>query len=114
MSASEGAALGVPVGTAYQTLRSLAIGSRDTLLVHAGSGSVGQATIQHAVLWGATVLATASERRFDRIRELGAIPVAYGEGLADRIRAAAPQGVTAAIDAAGTDEAIHVIPRTGR
>ena len=60
----------------------------DTLLVHGGSGAVGQAAIQFAVLWGATVIATASERRFDRIRELGATPVAYGEGLADRVRAA--------------------------
>jgi len=107
VSAQEGAALGIPVGTAYQTLRSLDVGPGDTLLVHAGSGSVGQAAIQYAVLWGATVIATSSERRFERVRELGAVPVAYGPGLADRIRAAAPQGVTVAVDAAGTDEAIE-------
>jgi len=107
VSAEEGAALGIPVGTAYQALRSLAVGRRDTVLVHAGSGSVGQAAIQYAALWGATVLATSSERRFDRVRELGAIPIAYGEGLADRVRAAAPQGVTVALDVAGTDEAIE-------
>ncbi|MET0782646.1 MAG: NADP-dependent oxidoreductase [Microbacterium sp.] len=107
VSAEVGAALGIPVGTAYQSLRSLAVGPTDTLLVHGGSGSVGQAAIQFAVLWGATVVATSSERRFDRIRELGAIPVAYGEGLADRVRAVAPQGVTVVLDAAGTDEAIE-------
>lgn len=107
VSAAEGAALGIPVGTAYQTLRSLAVGAGDTLLVHGGSGAVGQALIQFAVLWGATVVATSSERRFDRVRDLGAIPVAYGEGLADRVREAVPQGATAAIDAAGTDEALH-------
>lgn len=107
VSAAEGAALGIPVGTAYQVLRSLAVGPADTLLVHGGSGSVGQAAIQFARLWGATVVATSSERRFDRIRELGATPVAYGEGLIDRVRAAAPQGVTVAVDAAGTDEAIE-------
>ncbi|MEV4688943.1 quinone oxidoreductase family protein [Microbacterium sp. LWH3-1.2] len=106
VSAAEGAALGIPIGTAYQTLRSLAVGRDDTVLVHAGSGAVGQALIQFAVLWGATVIATSSESRFDRVRELGATPVAYGEGLADRVRAAAPQGVTVAIDAAGTDEAL--------
>ncbi|MFE5407887.1 zinc-binding alcohol dehydrogenase family protein [Microbacterium sp. NPDC056569] len=106
VSAAHGAALGIPVGTAYQTLRSLAVGADDTVLVHAGSGAVGQAIIQFAVLWGATVVATSSEGRFDRVRELGAIPVAYGEGLADRVREAAPQGVTVAIDAAGTDEAL--------
>jgi NADPH:quinone reductase-like Zn-dependent oxidoreductase len=107
VSAAEGAALGVPVGTAYQVLRSLAVGPGDTLLVHAGSGAVGQAAIQFAVLWGATVIATASPARFDRIRELGAVPVAYGDGLEERVREAAPQGVTVALDAAGTDEAIE-------
>lgn len=107
VSAAEGAALGIPVGTAYQAARSLDVGPGDTLLVHGGSGSVGQSVIQYAVLWGATVLATTSDRRADRVRELGATPIAYGEGLADRVRAAAPQGVTVAIDAAGTDEALH-------
>lgn len=107
VSAAEGAALGIPVGTAYQTLRSLSVGPHDTLLIHAGSGAVGQAAIQFAVLWGATVIATASPARFDRIRELGATPVAYGEGLADRVRDLAPGGVTVAFDAAGTDEALH-------
>lgn len=107
VSAAEGAALGIPVGTAYQTLRSLAVGAGDTLLVHGGSGAVGQALIQFAALWGATVIATSSERRFERVRDLGATPVAYGDGLADRVREVAPQGVTVAIDAAGTDEALH-------
>ncbi|WP_375383727.1 NADP-dependent oxidoreductase [uncultured Microbacterium sp.] len=106
VSAAEGAALGIPVGTAYQTVRSLDVGPGDTLLVNGGSGAVGQAIVQFAVAWGATVVATASPRRFARIEALGAIPVAYGDGLADRVRAAAPGGVTVAIDAAGTDEAI--------
>ncbi len=107
VSAAEGAALGIPVGTAYQAARSLDVRAGDTLLVHGGSGSVGQAIIQFAVLWGATVIATCSQRRFERVRELGAIPVAYGEGLTDRVRALAPQGVSVAIDAAGTDEALQ-------
>lgn len=107
VSAAQGAALGIPVGTAYQALLSLGVGAEDTLLVHGGSGSVGQAVIQFAVLWGANVVATASERRFDRVRALGATPVAYGPGLVDRVRAAAPGGITLAIDAAGTDEAIE-------
>jgi NADPH:quinone reductase-like Zn-dependent oxidoreductase len=107
VSAAEGAALGIPVGTAYQALRSLGVGDGDTLLLHGGSGAVGQAAIQFAVLWGATVVATSSEERFDRVRALGATPVAYGDGLADRVRAAAPQGITVALDAAGTDEALH-------
>ncbi|GAB2704201.1 NADPH:quinone reductase-like Zn-dependent oxidoreductase [Microbacterium marinum] len=107
VSAAQAAALGIPAGTAYQTLRSMAVGPSDVVLVHAGSGAVGQFLIQFAVLWGATVIATTSERRAERVRALGATPVAYGEGLADRVRAAAPQGVTVAIDAAGTDEALR-------
>jgi NADPH:quinone reductase-like Zn-dependent oxidoreductase len=107
VSAAEGAALGIPVGTAYQTLRSLSVGAGDTLLVHGGSGAVGQAIIQYAVLWGATVVATSSERRFDRVRELGAHPVTYGDGLIERVREAAPGGVSVVIDAAGTDEALQ-------
>ncbi|MET0736588.1 MAG: NADP-dependent oxidoreductase [Microbacterium sp.] len=107
VSAAEGAALGIPVGTAYQTARSLDVGAGDTLLLHGGSGAVGQAIIQFAVLWGATVVATSSPRRFERVRALGAIPVAYGEGLAERVQAAAPQGISVSIDAAGTDEALR-------
>lgn len=96
----------MPFGTAYQTLRSLAVGPSDTLLVHGGSGAVGQAVVQFASLWGATVLATTSDRRADRVRTLGGIPIGYGPGLEARVREAAPQGVTAAIDVAGTDEAL--------
>lgn len=107
VTAAEGAALGIPAGTAYQTLRSLAVGPGDTLLVHGGSGAVGQAVIQFATLWGATVLATTSDRRADQVRALGATPISYAPGLEDRVRAAAPQGVTAAIDIAGTDEALE-------
>lgn len=105
---AEGAGLGIPIGTAYQCMRSLNVGQGDTLLVHAGSGAVGQAAVQYAKLWGATVIATGSPERFDHLREIGAIPVAYGEGLADRVRELAPQGVTVALDCIGTDEAIEV------
>lgn len=111
VSAAEGAALGVPIGTAYQTLRSLDVRAGDTLLVHGGSGSVGQAVIQFAVLWGATVLATTSTRRAERVTELGGTALRYDEptggALSDRVRAAAPGGVSAVIDIAGTDEAIQ-------
>lgn len=107
VSAAVGAALGVPAGTAYQTLRSLAVGPRDTLLVHGGSGAVGQAVIQFARLWGADVIATTSDRRADRVRALGATPVSYEPGLEQRVRDVAPQGITAVIDIAGTDEALE-------
>jgi NADPH:quinone reductase-like Zn-dependent oxidoreductase len=51
--------------------------------------------VQLAVGRGATVLGTASPAKHDLLRELGAIPIAYGPGLADRVRAAAPEGVHA-------------------
>ncbi|MEJ6555827.1 NADP-dependent oxidoreductase [Microbacterium esteraromaticum] len=104
---AEGAGLGIPVGTAYQCLRSLGVAQGDTLLVHAGSGAVGQAAVQYAVLWGAKVIATSSPERFDQLRALGAEPVAYGDGLEERVRELAPEGVSVALDCAGTDEAIN-------
>ena len=107
VTAGEGAAIGIPAGTAYQALKSLGLTEGDVLLVHAGSGSVGQAAVQFAVAWGATVIATASPARHEQLRELGAIPVAYGDGLIDRVREAAPQGITVVLDGAGTDEAIQ-------
>jgi len=108
VTAAEGAGIGIPAGTAYQALRSLEVSEGDVLLVHAGSGAVGQAAVQFAVDWGVTVIATASPSRHAQLRELGAIPVAYGEGLRERVEQAAPDGVTVALDCAGTDEAIEV------
>lgn len=107
VTTAEGAGIGIPAGTAYQSLRSLGVVDGDVLLVHAGSGAVGQAAVQFAVAWGATVIATASPARHEQLRELGAIPVAYGDGLLDRVRDAAPAAVTVALDCAGTDEAIE-------
>jgi len=85
-----------------------AVGARpgETLLVHAASGAVGRIATQVARARGIRVVGTASPRRHDGLRALGAEPVAYGDGLLDRVRAAAPGGVDAAIDAAGTDEAL--------
>ncbi|MFC7942925.1 zinc-binding alcohol dehydrogenase family protein [Microbacterium oxydans] len=107
VTTAEGAGIGIPAGTAYQSLRSLGVTEGDVLLVHGGSGSVGQAAVQFAVAWGATVIATGSPARHDQLRELGAIPVAYGDGLLDRVRAVAPSPVTVVLDCAGTDEAIE-------
>lgn len=106
VSAAQGAALGIPVGTAYQTVRSLAIGPDDTVLVHAASGSVGQAVVQFARLYGATVLGTTSDRRADRVAALGATTLPYGPDVVSRVRELAPQGVTVAVDLVGTDEAL--------
>ncbi len=103
----QAAALGVPVSTAYQVLKSLGVGAGTTLLLHAGSGAVGSAAIQFATAWGATVIATGSESNQGRMRDLGAIPTTYGPGLAERVRALAPGGVDLVLDMAGTDEALE-------
>lgn len=94
--------------TAATALEDLAVGPGDTLLVHAAAGGVGSFAVQLAKASGATVIGTASERNHDYLRSLGATPVGYGAGLADRVRAVAPDGVTAALDAAGTEEALQV------
>ena len=79
----------------------------ESVLIHGGSGSVGRAAIQLARRLGARVVATASPANHERLRELGAHPVAYGPGLVDRLRAAAPDGYDRILDAAGTDEALE-------
>ncbi|WP_313409615.1 NADP-dependent oxidoreductase [Aeromicrobium sp.] len=101
------AALGVPVATAWQVLASLEVGEGDRLLVHGGSGAVGQAAIQLARMRGAEVVATAGEANIERLRDLGAVAVTYGPGLVDRLRAASPEGYTVSLDCAGTDEALE-------
>lgn len=92
--------------TATHALHAAGVDAGDTVLIHNGSGGVGLVATQLAVAAGATVIATTSEANFDLLRSLGATPVTYGPGLLDRVREAAPDGVTAAIDLIGTDEAL--------
>lgn len=104
----EAAGLLLVGATAAHALEAVGVGAGDTVLVHAAGGGVGQAVVQLARLRGARVIGTGSERSFELLRELGAEPVAYGAGLADRVRALAPDGISAAVDIAGTDEALAV------
>ncbi|MDQ0787182.1 NADP-dependent oxidoreductase [Streptomyces sp. B3I8] len=94
--------------TAAHALHAVAVDAGDTVLLHGGSGGVGLMAVQLAAARGATVIATAAPRNHALLTELGATPVAYGPGLADRVRTAAPQGVDAAADFAGTEEALDV------
>ncbi|MBB6731350.1 NADP-dependent oxidoreductase [Cohnella zeiphila] len=87
--------------TALTALDELRIGRGDTVLINGAAGGVGTVAVQLAAYRGATVIGTAGEANREYLRELGAIPVAYGEGLAERVRAFAPGGVSAAFDAAG-------------
>jgi NADPH2:quinone reductase len=94
--------------TAAETLQTVGAAAGETILVHGASGAVGVSVLQQARLLGARTVGTAGERSFDTVRRFGGIPVTYGPGLADRVRAAAPEGVAAAIDTVGTDEAVDV------
>ncbi len=99
VSAEAAAVLPVAAGTAYAGLTQIALSSTDVLLVHGGAGGVGLAVVQIARHLGARVIATASSANHDFLRALGADPVSYGDGLAERVRAIATP--SAVFDAAG-------------
>lgn len=90
--------------TAFQCLvHALDIGAEDTVLIHGASGGVGSFAVQIAKSLGARVLGTASEGNHGYLRDLGAEPFEYGDGLVERVRAAVPEGVTAVLDLNGGD-----------
>ncbi|MER7197986.1 NADPH:quinone reductase [Streptomyces sp. CB01635] len=95
------AALPAANETAMRALDQLGVVSGSTLLINGASGSVGSAAVQFAVVRGARVIGTASPSNHEYLRSLGAEPVAYGEGLVDRVHALAPEGVDLALDVAG-------------
>jgi NADPH:quinone reductase-like Zn-dependent oxidoreductase len=95
------AAAGVAGETGERGLRLLNVKAGDTLFVDGGAGGVGAATVQMALARGAKVIASASEANHDYLREIGATPVLYGQGLAERVRAAAGGPVDAVFDVAG-------------
>jgi NADPH2:quinone reductase len=94
--------------TAMHALAATGVGAGETVLVHAAAGGVGLMVVQIAVARGAHVVGTASEGQHEYLRELGVEPTTYGDGLAERVRALAPDGVDAAIDCVGSDEAVDV------
>jgi NADPH:quinone reductase-like Zn-dependent oxidoreductase len=97
--------LPVAGATAAAALAAIGLRSGDTVLIGGAAGGVGVFAVQLARLAGATVIGTASEGTFEFLRQLGAEPVAYGPGLADRVRQLVPGGVTAATDLFGTEAA---------
>ena len=90
-------ALDIVGRTAWASVQSLDLGPSDTVLVSAAAGGVGVLAAQLALRTGATVVGTAGPENHEFLRGLGVIPVAYGEGLVDRVRKVAPH-VTAALD----------------
>lgn len=101
MSWEEAGAFSASAQTAHTALEELYVAAGETVLVHAAAGGVGTAAVQLARALGATVIGTASEANHEYISSLGATPVTYGPGLTGRVRALAPAGVDAALDAAG-------------
>jgi NADPH:quinone reductase-like Zn-dependent oxidoreductase len=87
--------------TAYAAVRAVSAGKGDTVVVAGAAGGVGSLAVQLAVLAGATVIGLAGESNHQWLRDHGAIPVSYGDGVEGRIREAAPQGVDAFIDTVG-------------
>ncbi|GHB09268.1 NADP-dependent oxidoreductase [Modicisalibacter luteus] len=96
-------AAGLPLAglTAYQLLTRLEASPDDTVLVHAAAGGVGSFAVQIARSQGARVIGTASESNHDYLRSLGAEPVTYGDGLTERVRELAPDGVDLVVDFVG-------------
>ncbi len=94
--------------TASEMLHVTGAAEGETILVHGASGAVGVSLLQQAALRGVRVIGTASERRFEEVRRFGGEPVAYGDGLQERVRELAGEGVAAALDCVGTDEAVDV------
>ncbi|MFC4137223.1 MULTISPECIES: NADP-dependent oxidoreductase [unclassified Microbacterium] len=106
---AESANLLLAGSTASAMLHAVDARPGETLLLHAASGAVGVSVLQQAAQRGIRIIGTASARRAGEVRRFGGIPVEYGEGMRERIRAAMTEAgveaIGAALDAAGTDEA---------
>ncbi|MDQ2814467.1 MAG: alcohol dehydrogenase catalytic domain-containing protein [Actinomycetota bacterium] len=94
--------------TAAEMLHVVPVDDGQTVLVHAASSACGISLVQQIAAQDVRVLGTCSAHSADLVASYGAIPIEYGSGLADRVREAAPDGVDAAFDCAGTDESMQV------
>jgi len=88
----------VAAAGAWQAVQDVNPGPGRTVLVHAAAGGVGIIAAQLAKRRGATVIGTASRESFDRLRQIGVIPVEYGAGLRDALQKIAPHGVDAELE----------------
>ena len=110
----EAAALPVAVETSLRVFGLLGgVGEGQTLVVNGAAGGVGVAAVQIARARGARVIGTASESNHEFLRSLGVEPTTYGDGMADRIRALAPDGVDLAFDTAGKGGIPDLVALTG-
>ena len=108
------AAVGVAGETAERGLRLLGVEAGDTVFIDGGAGGVGAAAVQMAVARGAKVIASSSQANHDYLREIGATPVLYGEGVVARVQAAAGGPVDAVLDVAGktpAEDLVRLVPQ---
>jgi NADPH:quinone reductase-like Zn-dependent oxidoreductase len=110
---ADAAALPVAVETAVRTLDVLGVGGGQTIVINGASGSVGISAVQCARARGARVIGTASAANQDYVREFGAEPTTYGDGLVARVRALASDGVDRALDASGGGMLPALVELTG-
>jgi NADPH:quinone reductase-like Zn-dependent oxidoreductase len=110
---AEAAGLPVAVETAVRAFKLLGLEAGQTLIVNGAAGGVGIAAVQLARARGLRVIGTASQANHDFLRELGAEPTTYGEGLVDRVRELAPDGVDRAFDTAGHGALPALVELTG-
>lgn len=101
ISFAQAAALPLTGLTALQSIERSGLGEGSTVLIHGAAGGVGSFAVQLAGLRGARVVGTASERNHDYLRDLGAEPIAYGDGLVDAATALVPEGFDVILDYAG-------------
>ncbi|MEU9480993.1 NADP-dependent oxidoreductase [Streptomyces sp. NPDC048191] len=101
VSFRDAATLPVAAATAYDGVRQLGLPGGSTLLVTGAGGGVGSAAVQIARAFGLRVVGVASEGKKDFVESLGAVHVASGPELAQRVRAAAPDGIDGVYDLVG-------------
>jgi NADPH:quinone reductase-like Zn-dependent oxidoreductase len=107
------ACLPVAVETSVRVFKLLGLSAGQTIVIDSASGGVGAAAVQLATARAARVIGTASERNHEFLRSLGAEPTTYGPGLAERVRALAPEGVDCGFDTAGQGGVRELIELTG-
>jgi NADPH:quinone reductase-like Zn-dependent oxidoreductase len=113
LSFAGAAALPSAIETAARALDQLGIATGTAVLISGASGSVGAAAVQLAVARGARVIGTGSPATHDYLRDLGAEPVAYGDGMPERVRAVASVGIDLALDVAGSGVLPELIELAG-
>jgi NADPH:quinone reductase-like Zn-dependent oxidoreductase len=106
----DAATLPVAAATAYDGIVQLQLVAGETLLVIGIGGGVGIAAAQIAISRGARVLGTASASKRELVESIGAVHVAYGEGVVERVRAVAPEGIDALYDMVGGDALRELAP----